>query len=235
MRRILIVVAALSALLAGGPGHAGPAAPVPPDSMEQRLQPCMGCHGAEGRATNDGYYPRIAGKPAGYLYNQLLNFRAGRRQYALMTYMVERLPDAYLLEMAQYFADQHLPYPPPQVPEAAAAVLAQGRKLVMDGDAARQLPSCRACHGERLTGMQPATPGLLGLSQDYLVAQLGAWHTGNRHATAPDCMAEIVRRLEPGDLHAVAAWLAAQPLPEDPTPAPRSAEDLPLKCGSAAP
>jgi hypothetical protein len=26
----------------------------------------------------DGYYPRIAGKPAGYLYNQLLNFRDGR-------------------------------------------------------------------------------------------------------------------------------------------------------------
>ena len=28
---------------------------------------CTGCHGAEGRAASDGYYPRIAGKPAGYL------------------------------------------------------------------------------------------------------------------------------------------------------------------------
>jgi cytochrome c553 len=30
---------------------------------------------------------RIAGKPAGYLYNQLLNFRDGRRNYPLMTYI----------------------------------------------------------------------------------------------------------------------------------------------------
>jgi cytochrome c553 len=36
---------------------------------------CTLCHGKEGVAGTDGYYPRIAGKPAGYLYQQLLNFR----------------------------------------------------------------------------------------------------------------------------------------------------------------
>ena len=34
------------------------------DSMAQRMQACVVCHGKEGRATRDGYYPRIAGKPA---------------------------------------------------------------------------------------------------------------------------------------------------------------------------
>ena len=32
----------------------------------------------------DGYYPRLAGKPAGYLYNQLVNLQQGRRNYPLM-------------------------------------------------------------------------------------------------------------------------------------------------------
>lgn len=203
------------------------------DSIEQRVQPCMACHGAEGRATSDGYYPRIAGKPAGYLYHQLLHFREGRRQYPMMSYLVERQSEAYLREMADYFANQHLPYAPPQQPSVDAAVLERGRRLVLDGDPQRELPSCRACHGERLTGTQPAIPGLLGLSHDYLLAQLGAWRLNQRRAHAPDCMAQIVDKLKDDELYAAAAWLATQPLPADTTPAAMPAVALPIACGSA--
>ncbi|MGH8431128.1 MAG: c-type cytochrome, partial [Solimonas sp.] len=69
-----------------------------PDTIAQRVLPCAACHGEEGRATRDGYYPRIAGKPAGYLYSQLINFREGRRLNAQMTYMTQRQGDAYLRE-----------------------------------------------------------------------------------------------------------------------------------------
>lgn len=79
------------------------------DTMAQRALACAACHGKEGRATRDGYFPRIAGKPAGYLYNQLINFREGRRRYPLMTYMVGHLSDAYLAEMAQYFSELDVP------------------------------------------------------------------------------------------------------------------------------
>jgi cytochrome c553 len=37
------------------------------DSMTQRTLACTACHGEQGRAGPDGYYPRLAGKPAGYL------------------------------------------------------------------------------------------------------------------------------------------------------------------------
>ena len=47
------------------------------NTMAQRMQACVMCHGKEGRATNAGYFPRIAGKPAGYLLNQMKNFREG--------------------------------------------------------------------------------------------------------------------------------------------------------------
>src|SRR5688572_33338904 len=86
------------------------AAPPFEDTMAQRTLACTACHGKEGRAGPDGYYPRIAGKPAGYLYNQLLNFRDGRRHYGLMTGLLEPLSDAYLFQISQHFASLDLPY-----------------------------------------------------------------------------------------------------------------------------
>ena len=129
-----------------------------PDTIAQRVLACTVCHGKEGRATNAGYFPRIAGKPAGYLYNQLRNFRDGRRTNAAMTHLVDHLSDAYQREMADYFASQDLPYPPPQTANAPAAVLQQAQTLVLHGDAQRNIPACTQCHGSAMTGLLPPTP-----------------------------------------------------------------------------
>src|SRR5438128_2362164 len=80
------------------------------DSMEARVQGCTTCHGQQGQGTANGYFPRIAGKPAGYLYNQLVAFRDGTRRYTPMNYLVAYLPDSYLREIAQYFARQRPPF-----------------------------------------------------------------------------------------------------------------------------
>jgi cytochrome c553 len=205
-----------------------------PDAMSKRVAPCMACHGKEGRAAPDGYYPRIAGKPAGYLYNQLVNFREGRRrQYPLMTYMVQHLSDEYLHEIADYFANQHVPYPPPHPADVTPATLERGRTLATRGDPARKVPACTACHGEKLTGVAPNIPGLVGIPRDYINAQFGAWREGTRKAAVPDCMGQIAQTLSPQDISAVSAWLAAQPAPADATPAVApSPIKLPLACGS---
>ena len=100
---------------------ASTAATVPASSMALRVLACTACHGKEGRATPDGYFPRIAGKPAGYLANQLLNFRDGRRSYPQMGYLIEHLTDDYLREMAAHFAALDVPYPPPPAPQGAPA------------------------------------------------------------------------------------------------------------------
>jgi cytochrome c553 len=235
---------------------AAPAAPIVfEDTIAQRTLACTACHGKEGRAGPDGYYPRIAGKPGGYLYNQLLNFREGRRQYGLMVGLLDTLSDPYLFEIAQHFARLDVPYPPPQASSAAPEVLQRGREIALQGDPERRVPACARCHGKALTGVQPNIPGLLGLPRDYLNAQLGAWRNGQRRALAPDCMAEIARRLAPEDLSAVTSFLAAEPLPKDPHAAPAvtataapvkrkgrnkaapppAPEPPPLRCGSAQP
>lgn len=213
---------------------ASSAAPKVEDSMAQRVQACTGCHGKQGRAAADGYYPRIAGKPAGYLYNQLLNFRDGRRQYKPMTQLIDPLSNAYLQEMAAHFAALDLPYPPPQAATVSTETLRRGEALALRGDRTRKIPACVQCHGEALTGLAPAIPGLLGLPRDYLNAQLGAWQTGSRHAPSPDCMAKVAQALTPDDVGALSQWLAAQPLPAQAKAVSALPAPLPLPCGGVA-
>jgi len=202
------------------------------DSIEQRVKPCTVCHGNEGRATREGYFPRIAGKPAGYLFNQLLNFREGRRHFPMMTYMAQLQTDAYLRELADYFGALRVPYAPPHPPHATTAVLERGRQLVTEGDPSLGVPACNLCHGRRLLGVSPVVPGLLGVSQDYLTAQLGAWRQGVRAAAAPDCMGDLARRMRTDDLNAVTTWLASQAVPEPADPNTSFEIPPPLECGS---
>lgn len=218
-------VAITLSLAAGAQGQ-------PVDSLGQRLAACTFCHGEQGRAGPDGYYPRLAGKPADYLYHQLLNFQQGRRQYKPMTVLLQHQTDAYLREMAHYFAEQKAPYPAPVIATLSPPQAERARQLVLHGDATREVPACVACHGAALMGTLPATPGLLGLPRDYLNAQLGAWRNGVRKAHAPDCMADIAHRLAPEDIAALSAWLSSQPVPALATlpPAPAS---VPMTCGTA--
>ncbi len=207
------------------------------DSITQRMRACTGCHGENGRAEGNVYFPRIAGKPAGYLYNQLRNFRDKRRNYKLMTGMVAFLSDSYLQEIATHFSNLDLPYPPPASMTLTAAQQTQARTLVEQGDASRQIAACTACHGPALTGFAPHVPGLLGLPRDYINAQLGAWKTGQRHATAPDCMADVAKTLSTVEVSLVSSWLASQALPRETHAvtrlvAPVGATKRPV-CGSA--
>ena len=222
LSRLFIVFAGMAGTVAAAAGI--------PDTLEQRIKACTACHAQQGRS--DAFFPRIAGKPAGYLYNQLRNFRDGRRQYPMMTYMVEHLPDAYLREIADYFAQQHPALRPAQDSAATAGMLARGRQLVLQGDGASKIPACISCHGQQLAGVAPAIPGLLGLPRDYINAQFGAWKNGVRRAQAPDCMAAIAQRLSDADVSAISNWLATQVADASARPAAGVALPLPLHCGS---
>jgi len=226
-----LIVAALALIWFAPPGFSQQSH-IYPDDMRERVQACAACHGVDGRGTKDVYFPRLAGKPSGYLYNQLLAFKAGRRKYPPMNYLLAFLPDAYLRQMAQYFADRRPPLATITVPDVSQAVLEHGHTLVTQGDLDRSIPACVGCHGGALTGQEPGIPGLLGLRAAYISAQLGGWRYGTRTARAPDCMQLVAARLKEDDVRAIAAYLSSQPLPKDTAPAAQGSYALPYKCGS---
>lgn len=203
--------------------------------MAERIKPCEACHGNQGRAGPDGYYPRLAGKPAGYLYNQMQNFSQGRRHYTMMRRMMEPLSPPYQREMADYFASLQVPYLPPTVKSTppSSTQMARGKQLALQGDPALKIPACNTCHGDNLMGNTANVPSLLGMPSAYLGAQLSAWSLGDRATVAPDCMSDIAKRLTADDAAAVTSWLAAQEVPH------KSSTNKPqrlvthVRCGSA--
>ncbi|SIT39641.1 Cytochrome c553 [Paraburkholderia piptadeniae] len=228
---ILLLICAICTLCAR-PSIAASNDVPPPSAMDEKMHACTTCHGVQGQGRNNDYFPRIAGKPADYLFNQLTAFRDGGRTYPPMGYLLAFLPDDYLRKISQYFADRQPPYPNPDTNPLPQATLDYGKQLVMQGDTKRGIPACAACHGEHLTGQQPGIPGLLGLHASYIAGQMGTWRSGTRHALAPDCMHSITVKLNDKDITAVSSWLARQPRPADPRPVPRLPGKLPLACGS---
>jgi cytochrome c553 len=202
------------------------------DSMQARVQGCVTCHGQRGQGTSNGYYPRIAGKPAGYLYNQLLAFKDGTRKYPPMNYLVAYLPEEYLRKISEHYAAEQPPLAQREARPGDASSIAHGQTLVTSGDFARGIPACTICHGERLTGREPGIPGLVGLRPTYIAGQLVRWQVGDRHAIEPDCMKRISIRLSADDISAVAAWLSRLEAPKDMTPESSAAIRMPLACGS---
>jgi cytochrome c553 len=213
---VLAVVPGLA--LAGARLSGIPSAIIPVnalDSMEERVKACTTCHGPEDKEGRDAYYPRIAGKPEGYLFNQLRNFRDGKRHYRPMALLLEGLPDQYLREMAAYFSSLQQAFPPPEPMNLSSAEIKLVRKLVSQGDPARKIPGCVECHGKDLMGTAPYIPGLLGLPRVYIIAQFGNWQNGGlMRGQTPDCMSEIAKQLSPDEAGLIAVWLAAQPVPE---------------------
>lgn len=217
---------------------AAPVPAMPPlddDAMIERLTACAACHGARGEgAPGAEYYPHLAAKPAGYLFAQMQGFRDGRRHYPQMVYLMQNWDDAWLARIAAFYADQpmaiphHVP-PSPQDPARHARAV----RLVHEGDASLGLPACASCHGPQLQGREPGVPALTGLPVDYVIAQLGGWLTQARHSLAPDCMAQVVKKLPPGDIRSVSTYLAGLPADADARPLPASDEVLPLACGGA--
>jgi cytochrome c553 len=149
-----------------------------------------------------------------------------------MNYLVAYLPDAYLREMAGYYAKLRPPFEARDPAPADAAMLERGRSIATQGDPRTAVPPCIACHGGKLTGMEPGIPGLVGLRASYIAAQLTRWRVGSRHAAEPDCMKRIVSRLSEADIAAVSAWLARQDPPADASPESTNLVRMPYACGS---
>lgn len=225
--RFIPRVMLLGGILLSFAAHAASENPASSDlQFEKRLAACSQCHGSFGYGHADlPKIPRLAEKPAGYLYKQLMQFKTGERKHRDMNYVVRHLSPSYLKEMADYYAKQRVPEISYKAPELSAEQEARAIKLMNEGDSARSVPSCKQCHGQELTGVKPMIPGVINQSYEYTLHQMQEWRENARPVSSTYCMWVVANRMDAEDVEIVSAWLARQALPENREPV--SVEELP--------
>jgi cytochrome c553 len=194
---------ALSSLLlaaACGGGTPGPEA-----TLEGTEHVCSSCHGLQGRSVNPTF-PNLAGQQKEYIEAQLKAFRdktrADPHAHTYMWGMAARLSDETIAGLAAFYSSQT----PAPGSEQNAGEVAAGKKIFQEGIAAKEVPACVACHGEKAEGNE-TIPRLAGQHRSYLEDQLGHFVT---NARANEIMHENAKNMTPQEINEIAAYLAAQ-------------------------
>lgn len=168
------------------------------------LVACSSCHGKAGIAPAGSPFPDLAGKQTEYIAKQLMDFRGGTRNHAVMTPIARSMKDSDVGAVAKYLGG----LPVAEAPVRATGP-ARGESLDRVGDMALGLPACANCHGMGGTGIGPLLPSLAGEPQEYLVAQLHAFRAGSRSNDDGGVMRGFAKRLSEEDIQALAQFYAA--------------------------
>lgn len=180
------------------PAKAAASAPAATNYAEQFKNTCAACHGANGRSDMAGV-PVLAGQPSLYTITQLFLFREGRRTNEAMVALGKTMKDADLRGYSDYIGTlPPVPPPPPATPPDAAR-MARGLALAQEH-------KCLFCHGSNLEGGQQV-PRIGGQKQDYLLATLRGFKTGERPGYTR-AMTEALSQVPAADLDVLAYWAA---------------------------
>lgn len=171
------------------------------DGAQLAAGTCSACHGEEGVSQNP-QFPFLADQSAAAVYKQLHDFQSGARVNANMSVMVQQLSPRQMLDLAAYYSRDY-----------AANALGRrwsepdpvAERLVLDGDPARNLPSCNACHGRDAGGPIEA-PTLIGQHEEYIVRQLQLFASGERRNDVYGRMRNVARRLTPDEMARLATY-----------------------------
>jgi cytochrome c553 len=185
---------------------------------------CGACHGADGNST-DAQYPKLAGQSEQYIAAQLMRFKSGVRQNAIMAGMAATLAPQDMHDIGAYFSEQQ------RKPGVANPALATaGEKLYREGNPAVGVPACMACHGPDGAG-NPGwrVPNIGGQHAQYVEAQLKAWHDGTTWGSGTHAMImpTIAKKLTADEIAAVSSYVEG--LHEAPPAAPEAVGTAPTQ------
>jgi len=175
----------------------------PKHGADVAQQKCVACHFPDGGSAAPNI-PRMAGQSYFAIFKQLHDFRSGARVNEIMSEQVKGLDDRSIADVAAYFG--HLVRGSADVPNPSF-VPAEIENLVINGDVARGLPPCVACHGAGVGG-PIEVPTLANQHQDYLQAQLEAFAKGQRHNDIYHRMRGVASRLTPREMVLLAVYYA---------------------------
>ena len=165
---------------------------------------CAACHGGDGNSAI-AINPSLAGQHAQYITKQLMNFKSGERNNAIMKGMVASLAtDEDMKNVAAYFAAQK---PRPGIARDQTLVDA-GQKIYRGGDVTTGIPACAGCHSPSGAGIPAQYPRLAGQMKEYTLAQLKAFKAGERANDNASMMRTIAGRLSDKQMEALAEYVS---------------------------
>ena len=162
---------------------------------------CVACHTNDGSRGNAAY-PILQGQHADYLVKQLTEFKAGKRQNAIMSGIASTLSEADMKNVAAFYASKQAKPGFAKNKDLASA----GEKIYRGGSASGAVPACAGCHGPSGAGIPAQYPRLAGQHSEYVEAQLLAFRGGVRHNNVP--MNQIAGKLGDHDIKALADYVA---------------------------
>ena len=145
--------------------------------------------------------PILQGQHADYLVKQLSEFKAGKRENAIMKGMASALSEADMKNVAAFYAGKQAK--PGFAKNKDFATL--GEKIYRGGAADRAIPACAGCHGPNGAGIPAQYPRLAGQHADYVEAQLVAFRAGLRHNSGP--MIGVAAKLNDREIKALSDYV----------------------------
>lgn len=198
---VMALGGAAGGAFAAEPTGTAASAPDPAKGAVISTAVCAACHtsdGSRGSAAN----PIIQGQHPDYLVKQLAEFKAGKRDNAIMRAMATPLSEADMKNVSAFYAGKQ-----PKPGFAKNKDLAtQGEKIYRGGVAERAVPACSGCHGPSGAGIPSQYPRLAGQHADYLEAQLLAFRGGIRRNNP--AMTAIAVKLNDREIKALSDYAA---------------------------
>ena len=161
--------------------------------LEDEVAICMGCHGEEGVPV-DPEYPVIWGQQYFYIYTQLRDYGAGRRENEIMTPIAAEYDRDQAKLLAQHFADLAWPKIPAEMQDGDSAIADKG---ITGGQ-------CSACHGKWQGDSR--IPRLAGQQVGYLKKAMLDFKNEVR-MNAPDLISTM-KQLDDATIEALSRYLA---------------------------
>ncbi len=204
---------------------------------------CAACHGLDGNPT-DPQYPRLAGQSERFIARQIALFKTGERNTgmaAVMKPFADMLTAQDARDIGAFFATQRSGSGVAddtlitRGPNAGKKFYQVGEQLFRNGDKARGIPACMACHGPAGTGNPgPAYPHIAGQQAAYTQRRLEEYRAGTTAERDPHLffvMAAVTRQLTDEEIGALSSFLQGLHASRDDV----AAADVPAPVAAPAP
>ncbi|MEO7056483.1 MAG: c-type cytochrome [Caldimonas sp.] len=162
---------------------------------------CAACHSNDGSRGSPAN-PILQGQHPDYLVKQLVEFKTGKRDNAVMRAMASALSEADMRNVAVFYAGKQAK---PGFSKDKTLATA-GERLYRGGAADRSIPACAGCHGPSGAGIPSQYPRLSGQHADYVDAQLVAFRGGIRKNNP--VMTAVAAKLNDHEIKAVSDYVA---------------------------